>query len=268
MSESRAITNYDEAFAKAAAAAAATEQLTGGTFISTKGGVLAFGEEVMPGNQVAVIVLDSVHENTFYSAKYDPNQKAAPICYAFSRDGDRDEMGPHESMQVDLTYFQPQHPQCHGCKWNEWGSAEKGKGKACQNRRRLALIPAGYYQPRRGSRDMDLELYADPKHFQQADIAYMKLPVTSVNDWSKYVNQLSANFQRPPFGVVTRIYLEPHPDWQYTVNFELIDKIPDDIAQTIFARHEEAVKAIIQGYKVPEKNPQPQGSLRGQGFRR
>jgi hypothetical protein len=257
-----AVTNYDAAWAEQAQKYADQEQLTGGTFLSTRGGTLSFGEETMPGNQACVIVLDVVKENTYYPAKFDPDSAAAPICYAFGREAD--EMAPHPSMQIDPNYFQPQAPECQGCKWNEWGSADQGRGKACQNRRRLALIPAGYYQGRRGSRDFDLELFTDPKHFQTADMAFIKLPVTSTGNWAKYVNQLSASVHRPPHGVISRLYLEPHTKFQYTVNWEMVDTIPDSLFQTIMARHEEAIKGVIQGYKVPEERaPAPQGSLRG-----
>lgn len=248
-----------------AAAYAEQEAQTGGTFLSTRGGVLSFGDEEMPGNQVCVIALDSVRENTLYTDKFDPDTPAAPICYAFGRG--TDEMSPHQSMQAHPEYFQPQSETCDVCPHNEWGSADKGRGKACQNRRRLALIPAGIYVPKRGSRDFDLELFTDPKHFQTADIAYIKLPVMSVKDWGKYVTQLSSSVQLPPHGVITRLFLEPDPKSQYRVHFEMIEEVPEELLQIIMARHEEATKAVIQGYAPPEEREAPQqqqqGSLRG-----
>lgn len=248
-----AVTNYDALYAEQAKAYVEQEKLSGGTFISTRGGTLSVGDEQMPGNQMAVIVLDAIMENTFYDAKFDPENKQPPLCYAFGRDAT--EMAPHETMQVDLEYFIPQANTCLECPHNRWGSADKGRGKACQNRRRLALIPAGFYSPRRGSRDFDLELFDDPAHFQTADIAYLKLPVTSVTPWSKFVNQIGANFNRPPHGVVTRIWLEPDPKYQYVMGFEVIEQVPDTLAQAIMARHEQALAQVIQGYQVPEEQP-------------
>lgn len=258
----RQLTAYDEEWAKRAQAAVSEEPPAGGTFLSARGGILSFGEEEMPGNQACVIVLDAVREHTFYADKFDEDNPQSPICYAFGRGGE--EMGPHPSMQADLNYFAPQSDDCAKCKWNEWGSADKGRGKACQNRRRLALIPAGYYNPKRGSKDCDLELYSDPKHFQTADIAFIKLPVMSVKNWSKYVTQLSSSVRRPPHGVITRLFLEPDPKSQYRVHFEMIEEIPDDLAQIIMRRHEEASSQLITGYSPPEEREQPkQGSLRG-----
>jgi hypothetical protein len=265
MSETgKALVNYDKAWAEMADRQAAQEKLVGGTFLSTRGGKLAFGDEQMPGNQVCAIILDAVFENTYYGQKFDPDNAAAPICYAFGRD-DSSEMAPHPSMQADTNYFIPQSYDCKSCPNNVYGSADTGKGKACQNRRRLAIIPAGYYKPKRGSRDFDLELFDDPKHFETADIAYLKLPVLSVKEFSKYVNQLQATLHRPTPAVITRISLEPDEKAQYKVHFELVEGVPDSLFQIIMARHDQAVNAIIQGYQKPEprENAQPRGTLRG-----
>lgn len=257
------IVNYDQQWADQAARYAAQEKLVGGTFISARGGTLAVGEEVMPGNQMAVVVLDVVMENTFYDAKFDPDNRQPPLCYAFGRAAT--EMAPHESMQIDPEYFVPQATACQECPHNAWGSADKGRGKACQNRRRLALIPAGYYEARRGSKDMDLKLFSDLKHFESADIAYLKLSVTSVTPWSKYVNLIAANFSRPPHGIITRIALEPDAKTQFKFTFEMIEEVPDELARAVMARHDQAEQQVIQGYQEPAEQPAPvqQGSLRG-----
>jgi hypothetical protein len=258
------IVNYDKQWAAQMEQYTSQEQLQGGTFLSTRGGTLAFGEETLPGNQACVIILDAVKENTYYAEKFDADNPAAPICYAYGRGGE-DDMAPHESMQVDLSYFQPQSDTCAGCKFNEWGSADKGRGKACQNRRRLALIPAGFYEPKRGSRDFNLEFFTDPKHFQTAEIAFVKLPVLSVKEWSKFVNDVAATFRRPPHGVITRLFLEPDPKAQYKICFEAIEEVSDELAAIIMQRHDAATKAVIQGYRPPEERPVAQnaGSLRG-----
>lgn len=257
------IVNYDEAWAKAAQAAADQAPPVTSQFLSTRGGILSYGEEEMPGNQACVIVLDMIRENTFYAEKFDPDVPASPICYAFSRDR-AEELAPHPSMQVDLSYFQPQSDTCGTCRWNEWGTADKGRGKACQNRVRLAIIPAGYYNVKRGSKDADLELYNDPTHFRKADIAHIKLPVTSGTHWWKYVSQISTQFRRPPHGVITRLWLEPHAKHQYEVHFEMVEEVPNELAQIIMARHEEASTAPLQGYQVPQEEEKPKaGSIRG-----
>lgn len=243
-----AVANYDEAYAKLAQQQADEEQ-SGGMFITTKGGVLSFQDEQMPGNQMCVVILDAVRENTFYTGKYDPEVQTPPKCYAFARGNE--EMGPHESMAKHLDYFEPQAEDCSVCPHNEYGSADTGRGKACQNRRRLALIPAGFYSKVAKSKDYHLELFDDPKHYQTADIAFLKIPTTSVKEWSKYVTQLSAQFHRPSFGVITRIYLENDAKTQFKVRFEMVEELSHDLAPAIFARNEEAKKNIITPYAPP-----------------
>lgn len=255
-----AITNYDEAYATMAQQQADEEQ-SGGMFITTKGGVLSFNDEELPGNQMCVIVLDAVRENTYYPDKFDADNVVPPKCYAFGR-GNED-LAPHESMAKHLDYFEPQAEECSACPLNEFGSADIGRGKACRQRRRLALIPAGFYSKKPKSRDFDLELFDNPKDFQSSDIAFLKIPVTSVKRWSQYVTQLSAQFHRPSFGVITRIWLENDSKTQFKVNFEMIEELPNDIAPIIFARNEEAKKSIITPYQPPQAAAEPEKTKTG-----
>lgn len=261
------LVNYDELYAKRAQQATQGEQLRQGMFLSTRGGILKLGEEELPGNQACVVILDWVRENTLYSERYNPDSPMPPICYAFARGpAEEDAMGPHPSMQADLNYFKPQSDVCKTCEHNQWGSADKGRGKACQNRRRLTMLPAGVFMPKRGSRDFDLEVFTDVKHFEQADTAFMKLPVTSVENWGKYVHQVGEVTSRSPDGVITRVFIEPHPKYQYTINFELLEKVPDELVQAIIRRADNAQSQQIEGYMPPREEVAPAaggGSLRG-----
>lgn len=274
-----ALTTYDEKWADQAQKAAAAEPLQAGTWLSAKGGQLTIGDEVLPGAQAALIVLDGYAENTYYGERYDPDAPLPPICFAMARDGAP--MFPDiPAMEKDQSYFMPQHVVqgqilgCDGCPMNEWGSAAQGRGKACQNRRRLAVIPAGYYTPRRGSRDFDLNLFTDPKHYTQTEIAYFKIPVTSVKNWATYVHSLSSGMRRPPHGVVTRLSLVPHQQHQYEVVFEPLEQVPDDLAEIVMQRHAAATQQALQGYQAPDAErlakarASAQGGRRNTGFRR
>lgn len=263
---STALVDINKKWEAQAAKAAAEVPASGGTFLSIKGGVLTFGEETMPGNQVCVIILDAILENTAYEGKYDAEQRSPPICYAFGRLDEQKEMAPHESMDKFPEYFVPQSESCAVCPLNEYGSADTGRGKACQNRARLALLPAGYYTAKRQSRDFDLELFDDPKHFQTADIAHLKLPVTSVANYFKFVNDVAASSRRPPHGVIARVYLEPDPKSQFKVCFEMLETVSDDLAEIVMKRNEEAMAQKLGGYQPPQEKPadaKPAGSLRG-----
>ena len=264
------ITTYKAKLEEQARQAVAAEPPQSGQFFSTRGGILALGETILPGNQMAVIVIDSLRENTLYAAAFESADPQPPICYAYGRDAES--MAPHITMSKHPEYFQPQHQDrvtglysCEGCPMNAWGSAEQGRGKACKNKRRLTLIPAGYYTSKPKSRDFDLHLITDLAHFETADAAFLSLPVTSVKDWATFVGQCSANFRVPPHGVVTRIYIEPDPASQYKVKFEILDVVPDDLIPVVIARNEAARAMPEKGYEPPdlEAKAQRAGALAG-----
>lgn len=261
------LTLYEQQWAEQAKELAQHERVSGAASFSIRGGMLSLGEERMPGDQICVIVLDALRVNTFYEGKWESDNPMPPTCFAAGRV--EEEMGPHTSMQADLNWFKPQTDPsqpgaCRGCPRNQWGSAEQGRGKACQNRRELTLLPAGYYQPRQRSRDFDLQLFDDPGHFQTAQAAKLRLPVTSVNNWAQYVNLIAATHRRPPAGVATRIYLDSHAQAQTRVCFEMVELIPDHLASIIIQRQQQAVATPWQGFAPPQEQSarQPQRSLR------
>lgn len=257
------IVNYDEAFAKAAEAQSVQDRGGEGTFLKTRGGILALGEEQLPGNQVAAVIIDSVLENAYYPTKFDPNNKAPPVCYSFTR-GDPCDMMPHiESMEKGIEYFMPQHLTgdgnvmgCKGCPMAEWGSSDTGRGKACKNQYRLALLNAGFYQQAPNRRDWELSVIDDPNHYAASDAVYLKLPVTSGAIFERYRKMLRVQHARPSFGALTRIYLTPDAKNQFTVNFELIELLPNELAASIIARNAAITSEAFKGYEAP--NPEDQ----------
>jgi hypothetical protein len=242
------ITKYDAAYAEYAEKYASEERVSGGASISLRGGIMRLGEDEIEGNQICVIVLDSVKENAYYDTPWDVDQPSLPpTCFALGRSAE--EMRPPEEI-YESEYFEVQSEDCASCPMNEWGSG-RGKGKACGNRRRLALLAAGVFVPRKGSRDFDLELFEDPKDFSEGDLAFMKLPVTSAKNWSKYVNSLASSLRRPPFGVITRISVQPDTDTQFKVHFELVEEVSEDLFDIIMDRHAAACKELERPYEEP-----------------
>lgn len=246
-----------EAEMKAQAAIAAEAQRSsggGGKFMSLKSGVMSFDDNPLPGNQIAVVILSDIMENSWYDGPYDPNTPASPKCFAFGHD--EADMEPHEAVDND-PYFDRQNPQCSGCPRAEWGSAPTGRGKDCKNVMRIAMIPAGAYKGTGKGRNQtfELDMFDDPEHFRKAEVAYLKIPVMSVKNYSKYVKQLNADMSRPPWGVITNIYLEPDPKSQFKVMFELVDKLDSDILAAVMPRH----KAEDASMDFPYQPPQGEG---------
>lgn len=223
------VANYDEELAALAGQSATlTDSGGGGKFFSTRAGVLQFDDTPLPGNQVCAIVAAWCLENVFYEGAFDADNRTPPTCFAFCKNPDeKDEMGPHEKVYEDDA-FEAQSEACSDCPKNEWGSAETGRGKACSNRRRLAILPAGTYTSAGRNGGYELELIEDEEHFRTADAGFLKIPVMSGKGFDNYVKDVAEQFKRPLFAVYTRIYLTPDPKSQFKVNFELIEPVTDN----------------------------------------
>lgn len=106
------------------------ELQTKANLISFKGGQLIVDGTPVAGGEAEVIVLAQQAERAYYEGTYDPSKPQVPACYSF------DLQSPHPSSD------HPQSATCDGCDHNKWGSARQGKGKACRESSRVAILPA------------------------------------------------------------------------------------------------------------------------------
>lgn len=232
---------WDEELARQAQIAMGMEESTStGAFFGLKGGILTFDKLPIANNKMAVVILDTLLENVYFKDEFDPDVMAAPTCFAHGRL--EKELKPHQSV-VDAK--QAQAEQCQGCQWNEFGTADKGRGKACRNTRRLALIPAGTLDG-----NDKFTAYTKPDQFASSVIGFMKLPVTSVKPYSAFVKQLAAVMHRPPHGIYTKISVIPDKDTQFRVTFDALGNVPDQIMEVVMKRHEEAGALIVSPYSL------------------
>lgn len=79
-----------------------------------------------------IVVVDFIYYNVYYEGTFDSNNIVPPNCFALSQES--------KSAVPSVNSPDVQHTACAGCWANEFGSA--GKGKACQNRCLLALLPS------------------------------------------------------------------------------------------------------------------------------
>lgn len=248
---STAIVRWDEELAKQATVAAGMEANTGGgQFFSSRGGILAWQEAPLPNNQMAVVILDSILENTFYEGRYDPETPQGPTCFAFGRD--EKTLAPHTVVIESGNEQCGASGLCAGCPMNEFGTAEVGRGKACKNTRRLGMIPAGTF-----GKDGKFELNEDVEHYATTAVGFMKLPVTSVAGYASFVKQIAGALHRPPFGIVTKVKVIPDPKSQFKVVFEPIMSLPDELMGAIMKRHEEVKATIDFPYQPREEEAAP-----------
>lgn len=243
------VTNWESELERQALIASGMEANSGtNAFFSVRAGQLSFDGAPIPGNQMAVVIVDSILENVYYEGAYDAENPSPPTCFALGRD---DTLAPHETV---VEAGQAQHEACKGCPQNEWGSAERGRGKACRNTRRVAMIPAGTIDVQSGR----FTPFTDVQQFAAAPLGYFKIPVTSVAGYATYVKQIAGALKRPPHGVFTKVRVVPDAKTQLRVLFEPLEPAPATLIPTLMKRHAEVAAAIEFPYDLtPREAPSP-----------
>lgn len=238
------MTKWDEELARQADIGAKMEEnsLGLGNSISIRGGILKYKDAAIPGNKMNVIVLDWTFINTYYKEDFDADTPVNPDCFAISKD----EFGiaAHElsedKQQVDKE-GKPA-PNCKDCWANQWASAEKGRGKACKNKRRFILLTEDALET--GILD--------------AQPATLQIPVTSVKGWAGYVTNLRDTVRRPPIGVITEISVVPDAKNQFAVAFKCKEKIDTKHMEQLMAKAKASLTQLMQPYtpmEVQEAKP-------------
>jgi hypothetical protein len=106
--------------------------------ISTAGKMFTLADGRVDHGPLRVIVLDWVATNSYFEGDYDPNNRVPPTCFA---------VGPHNNDALTPVTDSPemQNEDCATCPHNQFGS--RGKGKACKNQFKLAVIPSDLEEP-------------------------------------------------------------------------------------------------------------------------
>jgi len=231
MSESTSVVNWQEQMANEARAVAKLErpQLAQ---ISTRSGIMSYMNQPIPGNVLECVVVSSIMENNLFTEAFDANSPRNPDCFSFSTTGI--DMLPHEVV-VDK-----RSETCKLCPNMAWGSSPtgSGKGKACKSIRKLAVIPIGALKE--GA-------------VGKAEVAVLRVPVTSVKHWSSYVNEIASVHARPSWGMITKISIKPHMTNQFEILFEAMGPIGESLLPEL---HQKAMKALEQLMQPYEPNPE------------
>lgn len=226
---------WDEELAKHAKAAAALETPTTQN-ISVRGGYMTLNGVAVPNSELDVIVIASTFENQYYDPAYpfDPDNLRNPVCFAMSVDG--------EAMVPDPKGTAIQNEDCATCPQMAWKSDPiRKKGKACKEKRKLALLPASQA--------------VDSGAIKKAELAVLAIPVTSVKNWANYVNQLSEEHQRPPFAMLTTVRARPHPRYQLEVTFELKGFVGEEFLGAVMDRILPAQALMMTPYEGQPEDP-------------
>lgn len=254
--EGGAIIKWEEELAKKAnIAAGMVAGLGGSKYISSRGGVLSVNNSPIPGNRAAVVIIDSVLENALYDGDFDPDEPRPPKCYAFGREVGA--MAPHQKV-VDAGDAQSE--SCKNCPKNQWGSADKGRGKACKNIARIAVVMAGQYVGDTGNK---LKLLDDPDYYRKAEVYMMKLPVTSVGAFAAFVKSVREAWGGDLAQIATKVSVVPDAKSQYKVTFEAIQELPKAVMPAILQKWKEVEPTMAQEYPDPQEGGGGGGGKKG-----
>lgn len=216
---------------------AKAEAVTGLTKkLSTRGGILAIDDTPLEDNELRVIIIGYVHENQYYTEAYNPNTPTVPSCYAFSEPDAEDPeggMAPHEEAEGKQG---DDNGLCAACWANQMGSADVGRGKACKNIRRLAVITEDALESAEALRD--------------AEVRMLNVPVMSVKNWSKFANAINDDMARPPEAVVCLIKVVPDAksQFQLTFKFEELINFDQELWDAMNKKRDEVNKELIAPY--------------------
>lgn len=138
------------------------------------------------GNEIAVCIVDFCSANDYYTAAYDANNPAPPVCFARGRE--IEDMIPEESAP------EPQNAQCGipnrpgCCPQNEWGSGG-GNRKNCKNTRNLAVVLAD---------DLDLDV-------EKPELYLMSVPPSALSSFDAMVVQCARMFNSGPIKAIVTV---------------------------------------------------------------
>lgn len=172
-----------------------------GNFISIKGGSFTYqGADI--GEEMEVVIVDFANENSYYDGPYNPDEPSSPACWSVSKDKSIDMVPSQDSPKL-------QCEDCASCWANEYGSADTGRGKACKNSIRLAVV----------SQD-------DFDNLDAAEVAFIRVPPTSTKNFNKMSNGVRKVHKRPMYGIISRIKFDDNADYE-TLLFEPVEPIGD-----------------------------------------
>lgn len=229
--------DLEKMYATDAKASLDVEPLGGAPVIRTRGKKFKIDETVIKAPLLCV-VLGSSFVYTYYDQDFDPDSPGVPACWAVGEVGKEGEMAPPENVPVR------QHETCRGCPQGAFGSADKGRGKACRNGRRVAVI--GLTDER-----------AEPQ------VMLLNIPPTGLRKFSAYVKQVASVADRPLHGVITSFDFDEAQDWPCPVP-SFVKSIDDmGLAQKALKARAQALKELLYA-PIDTSGYVPPGSVKKQ----
>lgn len=151
--------------------------------IGTKGKQFAFPDGKTSDGPIDAVILDWRNVHQYYPGVYNQNKPEPPKCFAVAKN--LDDLAPPEGLTTAV------HETCKGCPKDEFGSAPGGgRGKACKNSVKLAIVPA--------DATVDTPVWT------------INVSATAIRNWTNYTNTLSSTLGVLPIQVVTELKFNPN----------------------------------------------------------
>jgi len=180
-----------------------------------------------------IFIAASRFKSKVYYPHYTEGSSEKPTCYSST------------AITPDPNAQEPQASACAACKRNVMGSGTNGRGKACSDSKRMAIVPAN---------DIENIRYGGPM--------LLRVPAGSLNAFGIYADQLQKSGY-PLFAVVTRVSFEPkeaYPKFRFTPLRVLTD---EEIDQIVALRDNLQVKRIlaegVENEAAPAEEHAPDG---------
>jgi hypothetical protein len=210
-----ALVNYDELLAQKAGELSKKINRPSGDLIKvTQSKKFRFPDGAENAGPFEAVILDFVSLYQYFPNPFVRDDFATPECYALGEN-------PAELKPSD-TAPNKQAESCAVCPQNQWGSARQGKGKACQNRRLLALVPKG--------------------SVADHPIWLLSVSPTGIKAFDSYVSACAAHFNAPPIKVVTTIGFDPKSDYP---SLRFGNWTPNEELEASIGRMEEARRRLL-----------------------
>jgi hypothetical protein len=224
--------DYRAEMAKYAKEESARMPSGGGNYISIRGKNFSYQGTSLE-EPLRVVIVDYGFENALYEGSYDADNPQTPVCFAMSKT--IDDMAPHESSP------KPQSESCKDCPHNQFGTAEKGRGKACKNSIRMAVLSTTAKK-------------FDEDFIEKSDAAVMKLPPTSAKNFRGYLKKITDGLQLPLFSVMTDLSFDEDAATPVVVP-QFGDELSDrKVLRAMIAKRETVQAALLQPFDVSGYN--------------
>jgi hypothetical protein len=212
---STSITAYRENLRKELANLSTRVAPPSGNKVSLKGKLFKTPDGKTSPGPIHAVILDWRTERLYYKGSYNPQQVDPPVCWGIDS---QIVAAPSDKVKS------PPSQDCASCRYNQYGSAPNGKGKACREYRRLAIVPST----------------ATPN----TDVMILQVSPTGLRHFDNFVIGLGAGpYGKSTLETITEISFDSGQDYP-PLRFEAEETLNDDRLAVMMELREKAQPSL------------------------